>query len=745
MSRISKSAKGHPLGAFVQSLKENYDGGDLHAIGHRTELAGMVGSLESLTDEQFTTTNEACSEVVKGIVASMESAGLGTASSDGSNLVANGAEAEDVLALESFQLEAGSMIGASFGKLADYGTALRGPRNVASDAVTITPAFHGGAGRADFGASLHASLESFDDQMIDKYREFSVAFNVLASRQDAFGEALFPTQIASADQAGLEGRIHRAVVFRPATRNTTGAAMDLQERNLIEGYADDTVLASTATKIYPMITAGAEGNFVSDTLVANQTVVVEGQSITTNFLAVNQEFDLIGLGQTDAVIRNGAADHMDMLDRAPAIERVVVSLTLAESGGAVTVPVAFDVRHLGRAEFIPQREGDIENELALNFPLVGLRLTSATTQIDTSALPSEFQALLDAGVELTLTTTLTGTANLRTGLVHVSPSALKVHKAWDPATNTELSLVSGAGADAAAHITDLSVAGFKVEAYRSNLNLRTEGHLVDTREYAELYPAQLGAPFTSQKAISNSAAQNGALLEVMTNAARVRTSNNAVIVLQNFASLMKGLVGAGNTVPAGSVQDFGLGRFLITPYYNEKDLDVAAKMNSTRAHERAQDVQGVIVNQIRSLAYQMYRDCGYGVALDSMTGGAGSIPRLVIATDEELERHVQINGDLRVAGPKMDYDIVSSSNNKVKGKIYLTFVRKGVTGVDPLSFGFHVWQPELVTRAQVTRGASHAAETIVQPRSTQYISMPVLSVINVTGLEEALEDKTPAA
>lgn len=736
MSRVSKNAIASPLGAFVAQLSENFKHGDAAQVGMRAELPGMVASLESLDESKLAIAADAIDVVTSSIKTSMEGAYTG-----------QGMDPTTV-SLENFQVEAGALVGAGFADITAIGNALRGPRNAPNDAVVVSPLQNGAAGIAQFGAALHTSLESFDDQEINKYKEFSVAFNVLASRQDAFGEALFPTQVASADQAGLEGRINRAIVFRPATRNSTGAAMDLKERNLIEGYADDSVLSSDVTRIYPMVTAGAEGNFVDTGLVANQSIVVEGQSIDTNYLAFGKEFDIIGLSQTDAVIRNGAPDHTDALDRAPAMDKILVNLVVNNDPGtgvvATPTPVEFDVRHLGRSEFIPQREGDTENQLALNFPLVGLRVTGATTAVDGSALPADFKALLDAGVELVLGTTLTGGANLRSGLVGANATELTVVAAYAP-DGTQLDLGAGAAAAALAGIVSMTAVGYKVEAYRSNLNLRSEGHLLDTRTYAELYPAQLGAPLTSQKAISTDAGKNGALLEVLVNAARIRTSNNAVVVLQNFAALMKGLVSpTTHTVPASSVQDFGLGRFLITPYYQEKDLDLTAGLNSTKAHERAKDVQGVIVNTIRSLAYDMFQACGYGVALDSMTGGAGSIPNLVIATDEKLERHVQIDGDLRVAGPKMTYDIVSSSNKKVKNKIYLTFVRKGVTGVDPLSFGFHVWQPELVTRAQVTRGGSHGAETIIQPRSTQYISMPVLCEITVSNLEEALEDQTGA-
>jgi len=46
-----------------------------------------------------------------------------------------------------------------------------------------------------------------------------------------------------------------------------------------------------------------------------------------------------------------------------------------------------------------------------------------------------------------------------------------------------------------------------------------------------------------------------------------------------------------------------------------------------KSHERAEDIQMGIINEIRDMVYTLYRDSEYKAAADALAGGVGPIPR----------------------------------------------------------------------------------------------------------------------
>jgi hypothetical protein len=160
-----------------------------------------------------------------------------------------------------------------------------------------------------------------------------------------------------------------------------------------------------------------------------------------------------------------------------------------------------------------------------------------------------------------------------------------------------------------------------------------------------------------------------------------------------------------------------------------------------RTHEEATDIQAVLVNKIRDLAYRMYRDSEYKAAADALAGGIAPVPTVVIGTDPVLARYLTVTGDLRTLGGEFDVRIVSTLDNRVQGKIFISF---GVfneqrnTLVHPLNFGNMFWAPELVLTANISRGNTISKETVVQPRYLFVTHTPIMSVIEVDNVPDVL-------
>ena len=331
-----------------------------------------------------------------------------------------------------------------------------------------------------------------------------------------------------------------------------------------------------------------------------------------------------------------------------------------------------------------------------------------------------------------------GEANVQTGNVKVYAAPVKVASIQDVDGN-EVGMSSGAGATVAAALATATVIGYELKAARTNSNRRTRGLLLDTNDITNRYAIPLGAPISVPSPVgSNRDARD---LEALVAAARIRNSNNAVTRLLNYADTLRAYVG-GNKRKEGVPSIEGMGRYLVTPFFEEKELDLPALINSVRDMDRAQDINALLVNAIRDVAYRMYRDSGYQPALNATVGGSQE-PKLLIGTDVVLQRHLMVTGDSRTFGISFrEYEIVSSFDSRMKNKIVITLTRAGASeGPDPLTFGTHAWIPELASTINVARDGATTAEAMVQPRNLHINHLPVMAVITVKGLDEVLTAK----
>jgi hypothetical protein len=282
--------------------------------------------------------------------------------------------------------------------------------------------------------------------------------------------------------------------------------------------------------------------------------------------------------------------------------------------------------------------------------------------------------------------------------------------------------------------------GYDLLAYRSNLNRRTRGLQVTTVMQNERYMIPLGSPVTCPNPVT--ATRTSTDMAAPITAARIRNDNNAVTKLLQYADTLNALmVSADRRIPVPSVE--GIGRHLVRPFFERTTIvvdDIVASLNS---QNRAEDVSAALVNKIREVVYRAYRDSGYQPALDALTGGTGEKPTVLIATDPVIQRHLMVSGDTRTMSIGFDHQIVTSMDSRVYGKIFVTFVRKGQTGPDPLSFGCMAWMPELATNIQVTRNGATITETMVQPRSIHINTLPILMVFDVENLGDAVAARVP--
>lgn len=652
------------------------------------------------------------------------------------------------------QWQAGAVTMLAAGNPGAYARAAN--RTVAASTEGYSLVEASGAG-FDYRNDPAVSLEAYDDRELMNNLSFSVVFNVQAARQNEFGEAFYPTVVVTPDQSGLDVSVSRTMVFNEIRHDLTGKPTDFQRRNLVEAVIDASILANESTKAIPYYVASGTGanadKFVLNTVVAPFTVNTGNEVILTAPLKPGIDIGLLGLCQPPSVQATGQLDNTDTLDHRIALDKLW--LKFVNAGGDESI-ISFDVNRLPRSQFQKSQEG-FDRELNLNFITVDLPIDSQTLDISGAVASAAGGALAYlAGTPdrstwiVRLALKVTGDANIELGNVSVNTNVVTIDSIArvDALTGaiTAVTEVSDPGAMAALRaaitpsLTPATVVGYTLQAYRSNLNRRTRGLQVTTVTQNERYAIPLGSPVTCPAPVT--ATRTSTDMAAPITAARIRNDNNAVTKLLAYADTLSALkVSADRRIAVPSVE--GIGRHLVRPFYERSTIVVPDIVASLASQERAEDVSAALVNKLREVVYRAYRDSGYQPALDAITGGTGEKPTVLIGTDPVIQRHLMVSGDTRTLSIGFDHQIVTSMDSRVYGKIFITFVRKGQTGPDPMSFGCMAWMPELATNIQMSRNGQVSQETMVQPRSIHINTLPILLVFDIEGLATAVAGQVP--
>lgn len=634
------------------------------------------------------------------------------------------------------QLEAGVFAAMAAGNPVLYAKEALSRTATSSKGINVfEPEVSGIAGRLDFRTEV--SMEAFDEKELAKMMPYSIVYNIQAARQDEFAEAFYGTVVVSPDIGGIDISVDRTTVHNAIKHKLSGEPTNFNQRNLVEAVSDASILADESTALVPYVDPMSSNadKFVASTAVAPYNRVIAGVSVPTAPLKVNTKINLIGVSSHPELVGAGILDHTDAVDSRAYINKLYVELS---AGAAAAGVVSFNVARIPRNHFNKSVEGR-GREMDMNFRTEILALTPSTLAMN-GAAPAELADLIANDYTLYLGFNITGFLDTEFSTVRLIAAPIEFVRMEDP-DGVEIDMTAGVGAAILAALADINVIGYDLAANRTNSNRRTRGLLLNNYQVTERFSIPLGAPISIPTPLGLD--RDARDLEALITASRIRTTNNAVTTLLNYADTLQAVVKnkrVGQGVPAIE----GVGRHVIVPYFEHLDLDIATAINSVRSKDKAEDISAVLVNAIRDIAYRMYRDSQLQPALEASSNGAKK-PTLIIGTDSVLVRHLLVQGDTRTFGIQFENSkIVTSMDSRMDGKIILAFSREGNGGTpDPLSFGTHAWIPELTSTVQVTRDGATYAEAMVQPRNRHINNLPIMAVIDVTNLTDVLTDTVP--
>jgi hypothetical protein len=596
---------------------------------------------------------------------------------------------------------------------------------------------------------INPALEAYDEKENKNAVVYSVAYNLQAARQDEFGEAFFPTVVVTPDQVGYTVSIRLIEVYNEPKRPISGApSQNFGRKNIVQAVIDPTILRNDQTKIVPVYRTDSASYFVQNSQVAPyQAVLSDNQSVTTAPLAVGQKFSLLGLSQTEALLETGILDITDAIDSQLALSAVYVQFT---TGGATptTEVVKFNTAQLPLAtfNFAPQ---NVYRQMNLQFKTSTL-LINANTLLADGAASTILAPLVSGNYEARFGFSMFGSVDLELGDTEINASSVQLTSITN-SSDVQLGLTSGTGATLAALFQGATVIGYDLDARRTNSNRRQRGQLLNTNFYNQIYTVPLLAPITIPRPMQTGDANDSSDLAALITATRIRTSNAAVDEIFRIQSLLAETTSALNTeatpnAAADTPEILGVSRFIIQPAYIEKNLAIDTSVDSLSAHQRAADIQATLVNCLRDMAYTLYVQSGYKAASDALAGGVGPVPTVIIGTDPYIARYLMVTGDLRTLGGQFDVKIVSTLNETMAGKIVMSFgdftnERAGVP--NPMHFGNMAWKPEVTVVLPMIRNGAQSKELTVQPSFLHICNLPILGVVNVSGISQIAYNKLP--
>lgn len=645
--------------------------------------------------------------------------------------------------LQPHQIDAGAIVAGASGNTLRYVQAQMKPRAYEGTAYAT------GLESIWDGASLdmsEISKESFDEKELNQFINYSIVFNVMASRQDDFNAAFFKPLTTTPDEVGYRVTVRLEQVWNGAEHDPSKAGdTAFNYRNLVDALVHPEVLEDNATDVIPAVLEfenGAKTNkdefFTIDGELDPVEVKLEDVTVKTAPLKIGRPHNLLKLSSIPELIANGLMNEKDSLD-----SRVALSAVYFKT--ADNKAIKFVTKDLPYTQFYKTPEGHFRS-MALNYDGRFL-LSKAVKTTKGEDLPADLKALQDAGYDVYLRVRVNGSIRVDSANIDLTAPELYVAEVFkdgvsvslEDATLKPLLAKLKFGEDAPA----LKVAGYDIEARRTNYNLRTRGRLIDSNEFAEQFVIPLRSPISIIKPIVGGDKANPDI-KALINAARIQANNDGVKTILNYAALLKSVVTReGYTYMADRESIPGIGRHFIQPCYIEEDLHLPDLVNSVSSANRLADIQGGISTKVNEILGRVFAITNYQAVVEQMTGGSIGNITAVIGTDQRLPQYFAIQGDERLFQGRVKHKVVATSNKHMRGKVVMTVTRDGASeGPDPFSFGSFLWTPELMVSAQRTLGASTFQQHLIHPRYAHVVNLPIVVVLNITGIEEVTGEST---
>lgn len=580
------------------------------------------------------------------------------------------------------------------------------------------------------------SLEAYDGQKLQNAVYFAIAYNLGAARQDAFGEAFFPTVTIDPAQSGVHVSIEYTSLMQEFSRSISGGPDKDKFKKIpvVKALYDNSIFATDKNKLVPVYRENDnKDKFVDSEQHLDKST---GKDIVTAPLKFGIAVSLLGISQTDELLAKGTMDNTDALDRTINLEKVYYSLT--NTDGSKSEIFSFEARTFPYYGFTyaPQEHN---KDMVIRFTNKNLRINVSEIKTAKGAASELFKNVATnyANHVAILEFNIQGQANTQDSDIEIFGNKLALVEVRNAADEV-VAPTEQAYKDIAEVVAKAKLEGYTIEAYRTNSNIRTRGRIVTNDRWGQEYNVPLRAGITAVVPVNNFTGDDNdaAAVTSQIQLAGVITSAYAVNTLVNFAAAMN------NSALNGSIESSsfqGIGRFLVNPWFRDTTFDLASIVDSTQSAHRDEDIRSALRLKIKNEVMDMYTYSNYGAAFEITRGNLGGKIGVIIGTDPTLKNLLCKDDAVFSLGENFEAHVVSTLNPLVAGKIFITF---GLfdgddrnSAINPLNFGNCAWAPTIAFEVNKNDGSAYNRELHNNPRFLHLIHLPILSVYNISDVK----------
>ena len=570
------------------------------------------------------------------------------------------------------------------------------------------------------------AIESFDDTELDSMITSTTTYNMFAASPSEFVRANFPIIVMGAKDTGFKSTAHLRYVQDDVNRDVNGKVSTFNRRSLTRAAIDPTILSTNKLKVIPVWRTAAADKFIDVAVAPTVDIVHEGQDITTSWLKPGVRGDIIGLSQTNDELAKGQRNYTDQLDPDNQLSDILIKV-----GNDL---ISFNVEGVTTSAFSksPQEGGYLMN---LSFNANSIQIDKLTKDYIGGALDT-LSPVVTGELTLKLSIECSGNIDIDTGEYVVYGLRVEVNKVYN-STNDEIPLTSAPASTIVGLFADAAIVGFKLNCSMSNSNHRVRGDTIGNSSYTEERYVRLGSPITVLRPTNYE--RDSSDLATLISTTHLRMAHEAVRKMGEVSDTLRAYTKVG--IYEERPEILGLGRLYVKPTHIEENIDVLASINSITSHERSEDIKAVLVNILRDTVTRMYIESEMLAAKAVIEPTSNSKPTVTISTDPYIASYLYESGDERLLTDMFNAKVVTSPHEDMVGKMYIVFSDYSETRnskANLLSFGNCAYSPEVVFNLQVTRGNATTKELSVYPRFEMINNCPVLGLIHVTNIKEAL-------
>lgn len=592
---------------------------------------------------------------------------------------------------------------------------------------------------ANDAVDFSIAKEAYDGAATDTSYLYSIVYNFVASKQEELVEMFYPTVVIDPTLADITVELKFASIMEEVIRPADGSINKplFKKKSMAKAIYDENTFHTDRNRLYPIFNDGNKEIYLEEAKRDEQHL--GNELITVAPIRFGTKFNILGISQTPMQLAKGLADQTESLDRAVYLQDIYISLT-GDSGEEF---FKFDVSRMSTNNFTynPQNHN---KDLILNCIDQVVSFDTRNTKT-VKGIESTILAALPEGYVIDVLFNINGHANTQYGDVFVAGTSIELTQIRDRAGNL-LSKTDPQYATISKAFESVKLVAYELFAHSVNSNLRKRAQLVTCDSYKEKYTIPVRSGLMTMVPVNNVLGSDNDIDTIVAPAQFLgaKMSMYGVNELFNLGSFLAEVTSQGAKNVLGPADDYGFqsaSRHVLYPAYSHSSINLTTLVSSIESKNRDEDIKCAIIQEIVTNAMNLYINSNYIVAFQNVLGGNASKPQLIVGVDPNIERLIVVDGKNEFdVGNVFTIKIRSTPNPKFKGKIVYSFGVKDVqkeSVVNPLHFGFTAWAPNIVY--DLIKDASNNAtsnERHYQPRFRHVTNLPILGIIDVTGIDE---------